>query len=272
MGHLSKGKTPSRAQEYNADTAKTQEEFVKKVVRQEQRDNRGYAEMSKDLKKDGYLLLDSSYTQACNPNTMRNFGPTRNVVYNFEAHTDPTSGWSEGQAPLTSSSRANIAESEKAVRNSRRSVRTQDVDIAQPRHQDLGSYGDIKKEAKAGASIDRKKSGAPAEAGSAESQQEEEGQYDDWFAVVKANDCTKNISEPLFSAGLLESERFQQVSGNTPPQGKTGSGQKGRARALWRDGAIRLNEQANKQSRNGPLDIDNIDPRIDIDAQSHMSR
>ena len=39
--------------------------------------------MRKDLIKDGYMVIDSSYTQAANPCSMRNFGPTRNVVYNF---------------------------------------------------------------------------------------------------------------------------------------------------------------------------------------------
>lgn len=39
--------------------------------------------MRKDLIKDGYLMIDSSYTQAADPNSMRNIGPARNVVYNF---------------------------------------------------------------------------------------------------------------------------------------------------------------------------------------------
>ena len=39
--------------------------------------------MKKDCINKGYLILDSSYTQAADPNTMRNFGFSRNVIYNI---------------------------------------------------------------------------------------------------------------------------------------------------------------------------------------------
>lgn len=62
--------------------------FTKKVVRLEERDNRGLNQMPKSLIKQGYIVLNSSYTQAANPSSMRDFGPARNVVYNFPAQSD----------------------------------------------------------------------------------------------------------------------------------------------------------------------------------------
>jgi hypothetical protein len=62
---------------------KSRKNYTKKVVRIEERDNRGKDKLRKDLLKDGYLILESSYTQAANPCSMRDFGPTRNVIYNF---------------------------------------------------------------------------------------------------------------------------------------------------------------------------------------------
>ena len=38
---------------------------------------------------------------------------------------------------------------------------------------------------------------------------ESEDPYDEYYTVVKANDCTKNISEPLFSAGLID-DNFEE--------------------------------------------------------------
>ena len=35
-------------------------------------------------KNQGFLMLNSSYTTGCDPNTMRDFGPLRNAVYNIE--------------------------------------------------------------------------------------------------------------------------------------------------------------------------------------------
>jgi len=65
-------------------TGKSPDTYTKKVVRIENRDNRGYTIMREKAKGEGFLVLDSSYTQAGDPNTMRNFGFPRNIIYNFE--------------------------------------------------------------------------------------------------------------------------------------------------------------------------------------------
>ena len=62
---------------------KSPKKLVKKVVRVEQRNNRGQNNFRNDLKKKGYYMIDSSYSQAADPNSMRSFGPIKNVVYNF---------------------------------------------------------------------------------------------------------------------------------------------------------------------------------------------
>ena len=59
--------------------------FTKKVVRLEQRDGRGKNELAQELRQKGIFMLDSSYTYAANPNTMRDFGPQRNAIYNVRA-------------------------------------------------------------------------------------------------------------------------------------------------------------------------------------------
>ena len=68
---------------YKILNSNSKSNYTKKVVRTQQRDNRGMDKMRKDLIKDGYMVLDSSYTQAANPCSMRNNGPARNVIYNF---------------------------------------------------------------------------------------------------------------------------------------------------------------------------------------------
>ena len=50
--------------------------------------------MKKDLMQKGFMLLDSSYTQAANPNSMRDFGPIRNVIYNMVPLSDNSSNLS----------------------------------------------------------------------------------------------------------------------------------------------------------------------------------
>ena len=65
------------------------------MVRLEDRDNRGLNFMKKDLVQKGFLLLDSSYTQAANPNSMRDFGPARNVIYNMIPFSDNSSDLSK---------------------------------------------------------------------------------------------------------------------------------------------------------------------------------
>ena len=57
--------------------------YAPRVIRTEQRDNRGFGHMPKQMMKDGYIVIGSSYTQAADPNSMRNFGPNRNAVYNY---------------------------------------------------------------------------------------------------------------------------------------------------------------------------------------------
>lgn len=44
--------------------------------------------MKKDFMQKGFLLLGSSYTQAADPNSMRDFGPARNVIYNMAPLSD----------------------------------------------------------------------------------------------------------------------------------------------------------------------------------------
>lgn len=56
--------------------------FTKRVVRVEERDNRGYNYLPTELRNQGMYMINSSYTHAANPNTMRDFGPARNVIYN----------------------------------------------------------------------------------------------------------------------------------------------------------------------------------------------
>jgi hypothetical protein len=51
--------------------------------------------MKKDLMEKGFLLLGSSYTQAADPNSMRDFGPVRNVIYNMAPLSDNSSDLSK---------------------------------------------------------------------------------------------------------------------------------------------------------------------------------
>ena len=66
--------------------------------------------------------------------------------------------------------------------------------------------------------------------------------FDEYYTVVKANDCTKNISEPLFSAGLVRDDYVQKgeepFADKSRPQTPSG-------KARWRDGRIRLHEGVN---------------------------
>ena len=82
---LDSGKKPSKAERYEACVKPSGKSFVKRVMRHHERDNRGLANMPKEAMRNGFLVLNSSYTQAANPNTMRDFGGPRNVVYNFVA-------------------------------------------------------------------------------------------------------------------------------------------------------------------------------------------
>jgi hypothetical protein len=45
--------------------------------------------LNREMQKDGYYMLDSSYLHPCDPNSMRNFGPPRNATYNIKyGHDD----------------------------------------------------------------------------------------------------------------------------------------------------------------------------------------
>ena len=85
---------------------KSPKKLIKKVVRVEQRNNRGQNNFRNDLKKKGYYMIDSSYSQAANPNSMRSFGPAKNVVYNFQPQdagaTDDSSRYGESDAKSVS--------------------------------------------------------------------------------------------------------------------------------------------------------------------------
>ena len=83
--------------------------------------------MRKDLIKDGYMVIDSSYTQAANPNSMRNFGPTRNVIYNF---TPVKQGKDSSSSEESTKTRAKTTEkkSKKALIYSKTKVRESESD------------------------------------------------------------------------------------------------------------------------------------------------
>ena len=60
----------------------------KSKMKLQERDNRGHNVMYNNLLNQGHILLNSSYTQAADPNSMRDFGPARNTIYNFIPNTD----------------------------------------------------------------------------------------------------------------------------------------------------------------------------------------
>jgi len=94
--------------------------------------------MNIGLAQKGYYMLNSSYLNAANPNTMRCLGASRNVQYNFEPQVDASSASSR-------------------IVSTRSSVM----------------------------------SGLPR----------------GFFKVVRTNDYTKNISEPVFCPGMVSSNR-----------------------------------------------------------------
>lgn len=106
--------------------------------------------MRKKTIEHGYLLLDSSYTQAANPCTMRDFGYSRNAVYNFTIKS------------------ANESDSKNSDSNRLTSGRSA---LSKNNH-----FSGSKKQ--------------------------EAYPFDDFYTVVRANDYTKNISEPLFQPGM----------------------------------------------------------------------
>lgn len=69
-------------------SSKTPRRFTRTVVRLEHRDNRGLL-LPKEMRHRGYYMVNSSYMHPGDPNSMRNFGPTRNSVYNFNYEAEP---------------------------------------------------------------------------------------------------------------------------------------------------------------------------------------
>ena len=177
------------------------------------RDNRGLTHLPKDLVRDGFLLLNSSYTQANDPNTMRDFGPNRNVVYRFEADSDPSARDGLGfgrEAEVISGYDRGSAMGQTAM-----SFNLQPMPAPNPAF--LGKkIHNVEKEAASRQAILRRRLGYTS------SDMNDNGKikgpnddpYDEFYTVVKANDYTKNISEPLFSAGLVAdgyTERMNQA-------------------------------------------------------------
>ena len=115
------------------------------------------------------VMLDSSYTQAFDPNSMRNKGTSRNAVYVF------------GQGK-TSKAAGSLRSYGGRIRNV---------------HQEL-----VQREA-----VLRKRCGVGPEYDYDNFDDASVDPYDSYHAFVRLNDYTKNISEPLFSSGLLKSSR-----------------------------------------------------------------
>ena len=76
----------------------------------------------------------------------------------------------------------------------------------------------VEREAATRQAILRKRTGYTATDMEMKPKNPNDGPYDEFYTVVKANDYTKNISEPLFSAGLVGegyTERINQVLENS---------------------------------------------------------
>ena len=120
---------------------------------------------------------------------MRNQGPPRNVVYNYEALTDPSAGPTDRLG-------------EDDVASALRSRRSQ----IQPNHAPFFS-SNVEKDLIAKEAVLRRRNGF----GFSYDMQERSGgelgvsdPYSEFYTVVLANDYTKNISEPIHSSGLID--------------------------------------------------------------------
>lgn len=89
---------PTREDRYQAGVTNSGPSFVSRVMRQELRDNRGLGNLRKEMLGKGFIVLDSSYTRAADPNSMRDFGPPRNVVYNMDARSEWTDETPSGRS------------------------------------------------------------------------------------------------------------------------------------------------------------------------------
>ena len=136
--------------------------------------------MPKEMMQKGYLVINSSYTQAANPCSMRNQGPPRNVIYNFEAQsvTDQTESNTKRSQPTT-----------------KRSIKSMESKY----YKAVPDYG-RKENARMETLINRKC--RPFNKVILNDYDE-----DNYVAkkvgltVVKANDCTKNLSNGVFNPG-----------------------------------------------------------------------
>lgn len=145
------------------------------------------------------LMIDSSYTQPSDPNTMRNKGFSRNAVYNFGT--------------------------EEVGKYKRKGGRSKEIEyllsVKEP--------------------VLKKRCGVGKEFDKIRVIDDQMDPYDSYHAFVKVNDYTKNISEPLFSSGLLAKGSMSNVlwkqESNPFYQKTTGSG-----RSQWVNGYMRLNE------------------------------
>ena len=131
--------------------------YSKNVIKIHDRDNRGYGVMRSNCANGGYLLLDSTYTQAGNPSSMRNLGFPKNIIYNFTP------------APLTK-------EQKKVNANA-------------------GITGDSEMTSDWSRNSNNR-------AKTALLTQTQPYPYHDFYTITKNEDCTKNISDNLFSPGL----------------------------------------------------------------------
>jgi hypothetical protein len=126
---------------------------------------------------------------------MRDFGGVRNVVYNFEANTDSSARVSEGATASTVSAHKGLASPE---------VYGSPSTFTSP-YKPKTKLGNIDKELKIREAVLRKRCGVGQDYDFNFSKQPEDP-YDEFYSKVKANDATKNISSPLFSAGLLNDD------------------------------------------------------------------
>lgn len=69
--------------EYSRVSYVSPKKFTKRIIRVEERDNRGPSALASNLRDQGIYMINSSYTHAANPNSMRDFGGIRNVIYNI---------------------------------------------------------------------------------------------------------------------------------------------------------------------------------------------
>lgn len=75
--------------------------YASKVLKLLVRDTR-INDLKKEMQNKGYFMLDSSYIRPSDPNTMRNLGQARNMVWNYEIG----SNYNTTSSAITKSSKA----------------------------------------------------------------------------------------------------------------------------------------------------------------------